>query len=183
MVNQANEAPQGAARFNFDNLNMDQIKSQSSVWLSTFTVVGERSRGDERGKAGGGDNLNDGITIDEAATGVSAFGFANGVKGNLVEWGMKGADWGKAGAKYLKFVKRAGIVGFVVNVGISGYGSYDYYYNQNGTDWQVGAKSALDIAMGVASFVWPIGTAISGAYFILDVSSGGFGGWGIPNKP
>ncbi len=57
MVKQANEAPQGAARFNFDNLNMDQIKSQSSVWLSTFTVVGERSRGDESGKAGGGGGI------------------------------------------------------------------------------------------------------------------------------
>ncbi len=64
MVNQANEAPQGAARFNFDNLNMDQIKSQSSVWLSTFTVVGERSRGDESGKAGGGDGWVFGQSID-----------------------------------------------------------------------------------------------------------------------
>ncbi len=42
MVKQANEAPQGAARFNFDNLNMDQIKSQSSVWLSEAMVVGGR---------------------------------------------------------------------------------------------------------------------------------------------
>ncbi len=52
MVKQANEAPQGAARFNFDNLNMDQIKSQSSVWLSEAMVVGERSRGDESGSGG-----------------------------------------------------------------------------------------------------------------------------------
>ncbi|MBU1369987.1 MAG: hypothetical protein KKC86_10805, partial [Bacteroidetes bacterium] len=130
-----------------------------------------------------GKDKNNGITMQEAAIGVGAFSLANGIKGNLVEWGMKGADWGKAGARYVKYVKRAGILGFVVNVGISGYGSYDYYYNQNGTDWQVGAKATLDVAMGAAAFIWPIGTAISGAYFILDVSTGGFSGWGDPNKP
>ena len=134
------------------------------------------------GSSGGGVE-NNGITLQEAGTAVGAFGVVNGIKTNLVEWGMKGADWGKAGAKYLKYVKRAGTVGFVVNFVISGYGSYDYYYNQNGTDWQVGAKATLDVAMGAAAFVWPYGTAISGAYFILDASTGGFGGWGDPYKP
>lgn len=136
------------------------------------------------GSAGGGlDEQGSNISMQEVATGVGAFSLANGVKGNLVEWGMKGADWGKAGAKYLKFVKRAGVVGIAVNAGIGGYSSYDYYYNQNGTDWRVGTKATLDFTMGVASLAWPFGTAIGGAYFILDVSTGGFGGWGDPNKP
>jgi hypothetical protein len=121
--------------------------------------------------------------LSEVGTAVGAFGFANGVKANLVEWGMKGADWGKTGARYVKFVKRAGVAGVVINVGISGYSSYDYYYNQNGTDWRVGTKATLDVIMGGVSLAWPIGTAVGGAYFILDVSTNGFGGWGDPNNP
>ncbi len=136
------------------------------------------------GLAGGGlDEQGSNISMQEVATGVGAFALANGVKGNLVEWGMKGADWGKAGARYVKYVKRAGVVGFVANVGISSYSTYDYYRIQNGTGYQVGAKATLDVAMGGAAFFWPIGTAISGAYFILDASTDGFGGWGNPYKP
>ena len=43
---------------------------------------------------------------------------------------------------------------------------------------QVGTKATLDVVMTGAAFFWPIGTAVSGAYFILDVSTGGFGGFG-----
>ena len=171
-------------RFTSEGVDFATIDPTGSpMWSSLDTEFNWHSRRLSGETGGGMDEQGSNISMQEVATGVGAFSLANGVKTNLVEWGMKGADWGKAGAKYLKFVKRAGTVGFVVNVGISGYGSYDYYYNQNGTDWQVGAKSTLDIAMGVASFAWPIGTAISGAYFILDVSTGGFGGWGNPYKP
>lgn len=52
-----------------------------------------------------------------------------------------------------------------------------YYYN-GGTDWQVGTKATLDVIMTGVGFLGPIGFGISATYFILDVTSGGFGGFG-----
>jgi len=102
---------------------------------------------------------------------------AHGLKTNLVNWGMKGADWGKVGARYLKYAKGLGYIGAGLSTTYTVATSGIYYYN-GGTDWQVGAKGTLDVIMTGAALFWPIGTAISGTYFILDISTGGFGGFG-----
>ena len=45
------------------------------------------------------------------------------------------------------------------------------------------AKGCLDVAMGVISFCGPIGFGISMVYFITDLATDGFWGWGkIPNN-
>ncbi|HEY5587447.1 MAG TPA: hypothetical protein VIK86_00665, partial [Candidatus Paceibacterota bacterium] len=56
------------------------------------------------------------------------------------------------------------------------------YYMNGGTDYSVGIKSSIDIAMGVVGFLDPIGFGISATYFIIDAASGGFGGYGDPLK-
>jgi hypothetical protein len=152
-----------------------QFNNGKTTWFYQQATSDHNGSLSREGQAGGG--VNDGLTLNEVATGVGAFSLANGVKGNLVEWGMKGADWGNAGARYVKYVKGLGYVGAglttTYTIGTTGV----YYYN-GGTDWQVGAKATLDVVMTGAAFFWPIGTAVSGAYFILDVSTGGFGGFG-----
>lgn len=135
-------------------------------------------------------------------TGVGAFGVANGLKTELMDYAIRSnyksaQTWGefnklrptqqawrttntlgKTGASYLKFAKGLGTAGFVAGAGYSGYTAYDYYFNQNGSDWQVGAKATLDIIMGGAAFFGPIGFGISATYFMLDNATRGFGGFG-----
>lgn len=56
------------------------------------------------------------------------------------------------------------------------------YYNEGGRDWEVYAKSGLDIVMTGAAFFGPIGFTISGVYFITDLTTDGFWGWGSINQ-
>lgn len=65
-----------------------------------------------RGMSGRASNVN---------TVVGVLGLTNGVKINLVEWGMEGADWGVAGARYLRFVKGVGYGFTLVNSGVGIY--------------------------------------------------------------
>lgn len=128
---------------------------------------------------------NDGITFDEAATGISAFGFANDVKGNLLEWGMQGANWGKAGARYMKVVRGTGVAGSVFGMGVSSYNMYSDY-SQYGTvnGWDVadfgvgltGVTASTLVAVGLVSN--PVGWVIAGgatiyfgARFVYDIST------------
>ena len=52
------------------------------------------------------------------------------------------------------------------------------YYLNGGTDWKVGVKAGLNIFMTGVVFLGPIGSLTSSAYFILDASTNGFGGFG-----
>ncbi len=55
------------------------------------------------------------------------------------------------------------------------------YYNYTttyGFDWKVTAKYGLDMIMTGVGFFGPVGFTVSSMYFILDVSTGGFGGFG-----
>jgi hypothetical protein len=62
-----------------------------------------------------------GSSLQKAATITSAVGLTNGIKTNLVEWGMKGADWGVAGARYLRFAKGLGYGFTLLNSGVGIY--------------------------------------------------------------
>lgn len=127
--------------------------------------------------------LNDGITIDAAVTGVSAFGFANEVKSELLQLGMQGADWGLAGARYVKVVRGAGIVGSVFGMGVSGYHIYTDF-SQDGIDavngWDVTDFGVGAAGLGATIFLAsnPVGWVIAGsatiyfgARFIYDIST------------
>jgi hypothetical protein len=134
-------------------------------------------------------------------SGVGAFGLANGAKTELIDYAIRSnyksaQTWGefnklrptqqawrttntlgKTGATYLKYAKGLGVVGAGVSTAYSITNAGMYYYN-GGSDWQVGAKSTLDVIMTGAAFFGPIGFGISATYFILDASTGGFGGFG-----
>ena len=88
---------------------------------------------------------------------------------------------GKTGTTLLKTTKVLGYAGAAISTGITAYGSINYYVN-GGRDWEVGTKAALDVVMTGVGFLGPIGFAISATYFIVDTATGGFGGFGDPNK-
>jgi hypothetical protein len=137
--------------------------------------------------------------------GASVFGLANGAKTELIDYAIrskyKSAQYwgefnklkptqqawrttntlGKTGAKYLKFAKGLGVVAAGLSTAYSITNAGMYYYN-GGLDWQVGAKSTLDVIMTVAAFFGPIGLGVSATYFILDTSTGGLGGFGSTKK-
>ncbi len=129
-------------------------------------------------------------------TGMGAFDIGNSVKGGMINYAvassarksmnsLKRADYvatlGKTGANYFRALKITGGVTFGVSTLISTGLTYNYY-NSGGTGSDVLVKSSLDVAMGVVGLFWPIGTAISATYFIIDVATGGFGGYGDPFK-
>jgi len=122
--------------------------------------------------------------------------YGNGVKGGLIDYAiassagksmnsLKRADYvatlGKIGANYVRAFKVVGGVTFGASTVISAGLATNYYMN-GGTDYSVGIKSSIDIAMGVVGFLDPIGFGISATYFIIDAASGGFGGYGDPLK-
>ena len=55
---------------------------------------------------------------------------------------------------------------------------YSFYTATYGFDWKVTTKFGLDMIMTGVGFFGPIGFTVSSIYFILDVSTGGFGGFG-----
>ncbi|MBA4303662.1 MAG: hypothetical protein C0424_05500 [Sphingobacteriaceae bacterium] len=139
--------------------------------------------------------------VSDVITGLGAFGLGNGAKTELLDYAVRSnfksaQTWGqfnklrstqqawrtvntlgKTGATYLKYAKGLGVVGAGVSTAYSIANAGMYYYN-GGSDWQVGAKSTLDVIMTGAAFLGPIGFGISATYFILDASTGGFRGFG-----
>ena len=83
---------------------------------------------------------------------------------------------GKAG-KWFKIGRKLFWVGAVVSV----YDGGDALYRNDSNKAEVVTKATVDIVIGAIG-VWggPIGWAIAGTYFILDVS-GAFGDWGQPS--
>lgn len=137
----------------------------------------------------------------EYINGLNGYGVANGVKTNLIEaavrynfsdnqmWhqfrGLDKAEralryekaLGKTVGGYLKIASKTNVIVGVASVSISFYNGWAYYRN-GGQDWQVYAKIGLDIAMTGIGFLGPVGFAISSTYFIIDISTRGFGGFG-----
>lgn len=134
-------------------------------------------------------------------TDINAFGVANSAKTELIDYAVRSnyksaRTWskfnnlrssqqawrttntlGKTGANYLKYAKGLGYVGAGLTTTYSAANAGMYYYN-GGTDWQVGTKASLDVIMTGVGFLGPIGFGISATYFILDATTGGFGGFG-----
>jgi hypothetical protein len=139
--------------------------------------------------------------VSDAMTGIGGFGLANSAKTELIDYAVRSSyksasSWSqfnnlrstqqawrmtntlsKTGADYLKFAKGLGYVGAGITTAYSVTNMGAYYYN-GGTDMTVLAKSSLDIIMTGVGFIGPIGLGISAAYFILDASTDGFGGFG-----
>ena len=88
---------------------------------------------------------------------------------------QKIAALSKEGAFLLKLSKGLGHTCAVVSVGISGYETANYYY-KGGRGPEVLIKGLGDIGMiAVGVFGGPIGLGISIGYYVLDLSTDGFG--------
>ena len=167
--------------YGVDRLKLNNIEWKTTSFRLQMMTLDLSGLGDNGEQDGGGDNS--GITLNEAATGVSAMSFSNSVKGNLVEWGMKGANWGKSGAQYVKVVRGAGIAGSVFGMGVSGYNMYTDY-SQGGIDavngWDVADFGVGAAGLGATVFLVsnPVGWSIAGgatiyfgARFVYDIST------------
>ncbi|MDT0605372.1 RHS repeat domain-containing protein [Thalassotalea castellviae] len=83
------------------------------------------------------------------------------------KWGGNGSTGGRSVAtSRANGLKLFGRFSFVTSAGIS-------VYNYNTPNGPSGMKTSLDIGMAALGFVWPIGTAASAAYFMVDISNGG----------
>ena len=133
--------------------------------------------------------------------GLNGFGMANGAKTNLIEAAVRNSyksanSWwkfqhlrpkqkvfrynqilGETGVKYLKGYKGLGIGVAVLSAGMEAI-NYHSYYQQNGFDWKVTTKFGLDMIMTGVGFLGPVGLTVSSIYFILDVTTDSFGGFG-----
>jgi len=133
--------------------------------------------------------------------GLNGFAMANGVKTNLIEAAVRNSyksanSWwkfqhlrpkqkvfrynqilGETGVKYLKGYKGLGIGVAVLSAGMEAI-NYHSYYQQNGFDWKVTTKFGLDMIMTGVGFLGPVGLTVSSIYFILDVTTDSFGGFG-----
>ncbi len=134
--------------------------------------------------------------------GLNGFAMANGVKTNLFEAAVRDSysyahkfskfkSLSKAerllysqeilGDVSMNYLRGSKIVGGAVS-GIStamelmNYGKYTI---NNGFEWSVTLKVGLDVAMtSLGVFGGPIGFAVSSVYYILDLSTRSFGGFG-----
>lgn len=134
--------------------------------------------------------------------GLNGYGVANGVKTNLIEaavrYDYKSANswWefqhlrpkqqefrksrtlGKTGARYLNHFEKLGRRVAIVSGGLETY-NYVSYSMLNGLQWDVSLKYGLDMALLIAGTIGgPVGLAISTSYFVLDLATDGFGGFG-----
>ncbi len=83
----------------------------------------------------------------------------------------------KEGVGLLKMAKGLGVAGAAVSSGISVYEMANYKRN-GGLNSDVYVKGTLDLVMTGVSFIGPVGLAIGMTYFIIDLSTDSFGGWG-----
>ena len=118
------------------------------------------------GQAGGGD----GISMNDAGTMLSAFGYSNFVKTELLKWGMKGAVWGKAGANYLKFNLKAGKTAGYAGVGIYGFNSYSSF--ANGNNLQGVSNGLMSMYSFIATKGGVPGMVVTAPFFVIDATIG-----------
>ena len=132
--------------------------------------------------------------------GLNGYGVANGAKTNLIEAAVRynfsdSQKWyqfrilgneskiriektlGRVGSKYLKMSKMLGGAASVTSTVIE-ITNYGIYTTTNGFDWMVTTKFGMDLIMTGIGFLGPVGLIVSTSYFILDVTTDGFGGFG-----
>ena len=127
------------------------------------------------GKNGGSFNEGGLSGMDKAGYGLNAFGFANGAKTELIDYAVRSGSsqvgiraelqvLGKTGTRYLQAVKGLGFMAGVAGVAVTGIDAY------NKGQWQ--NHHTADVLIGVGSLyllTGPVGWAVGGGYFFLDV--------------
>ncbi len=108
--------------------------------------------------------------------GAKAFHNANLLTGKLTQTQYVSA-LSKGGTAVMNAHKFGGSACVALSAGIEAFQLFDYRMN-GGRDINVYAKSSLDIVMGLVGLWGPIGFGISLAYFVTDLATDGFNGWG-----
>jgi hypothetical protein len=112
---------------------------------------------------------------DKAGYGLNAFGFANGAKTELIDYAVRSGSsqagiraelqvLGKTGTRYLSAANGLGFMAGVAGVAVTGIDAY------NKGQWQ--NHHTADVLIGVGSLyllTGPVGWAVGGGYFLLDV--------------
>ena len=176
---------QGSFSYGNDNYNFGyKGYLDATIWAMDLSVKGTKST-----------DLNKAIIL------AQSFGVGNGAKTEIIDYAVRSnyktaRTWnefrnlrptqkawrqvntlGMTGTKYLKASKLAGKACVLLSTGVEVSQLYNYY-ESGGLDANVYAKSTLDIAMGVVGLCGPIGFGISLTYFVIDLTTDGFNGWG-----
>ncbi|MBQ0128217.1 MAG: hypothetical protein KBT57_00110 [bacterium] len=151
------------------------------------------------------DNAGSGLSgLQNASLLAQSFGLGNGAKTELMDWAVRtnyksARSWGefrnlratqkefryvntlgKTGTRYLNVCKGLGAAAAVTSMALTDANAISYYVN-GGKGAGVAIKAVMDTAMGIVGFLGPVGFAISSVYFITDLATDGFGGWGNVN--
>ena len=119
--------------------------------------------------------------------GLNCFAMSNGVKTNLFEAAVRYnySDFRRwhqfaFSNKVNRSLRYNEILGgaAAVSSAVLDITNYCRYTTNNGFDWAVTTKFGMDMIMTVAGFLGPVGLAVSTAYFVLDVATDSFGGFG-----
>lgn len=139
---------------------------------------GSGSGGSGAGSGNSGPREASNVNLGEINQDIGAYGLANGIKTELIDIAAKSGTITQSTKNYVNTFKVLGKGLGVASAGISVYGGLKYYAD-GGQDVEVGIKAGLDTTMAlIGAFGGPIGFGISGAYFILDYATDGFGGYG-----
>jgi hypothetical protein len=126
----------------------------------------------EPGSPGGGGGFS---RTDKAGYGLNAFGFANGAKTEIIDYAVRTGSnkyglkaelqvLGKAGTRYLSAAKGLSKLAGFAGLALTGIDAY------NKGQWQ--NHHTADVIIGIGSLyllTGPVGWAVGGAYFLLDV--------------
>jgi hypothetical protein len=163
-----------------------ETKSGDLVTITTYNT-GEffvdgvmKERGDE-GAQGGGDLSG----TDKAGYGMSAFGFANGAKTEIIDYAVRSGSsqagiraelqvLGKTGARYLNAAKGLSKSAGIIGVAVTGIDAY------NKGQWENHHTADVLIGLGTTFMLsGPWGWAAAGAYFLIDVGVKSYSGKSI----
>jgi hypothetical protein len=134
--------------------------------------------------------------------GLNGFGVAKGTQYHLIEYAARSKyknarSWrefknlteskrtwrynhsiGQSGKVLKNVSKWTGNAAAIMAIGFETYDLYSYT-NNNGFSWEVTTKFGMDLAMTcLGIFGGPVGFTISATYFLLDLSTDSFGGFG-----
>ncbi len=114
---------------------------------------------------------------------MALLGFSSGIKDGIIGDAIRmnnGFVAGRGLATYMKLSKYGGVAAALPYFGYQGKGVYDYYFEAGGSNPSVGIKYGLDVLAAGAMYIPYGGWIVGGGYFLIDISTGGFGGWGDP---
>ncbi|MCF8348769.1 MAG: hypothetical protein K9G61_08145 [Bacteroidales bacterium] len=166
--------------YDVETVEVFEVKTKTENWVGTeknpYQILVSTDEVTSYELVVKGNDLNgeaddgDGLSMNDAGIMISAFGYSNFMKTELLKWGMKGADWGKAGANYLNLHLKAGKMAGYAGVGIYGFNSYSSF--ANGNNLQGVSNGLMSMYSFIATKGGIPGMVITAPFFAIDATIG-----------